>query len=156
MRKKSIFLFLCFMFYFVIPNTVHAGPAPNLMKMTILHLSSDGSPALKFPPTVYPYSMNDTTFSGSTLFVTVQYNGYPRRNSILIYNNDTLLSTKDYTITTDQIISRERIVTGYIDTIAIPFDKLGKGSGNVGSIIVKASGINGGNHTCFVSNVVLK
>jgi hypothetical protein len=135
---------------FVAVPVADAGPAPNLSKVTIIGIGPDATGNWITPANhALPGDV-----SGETLYICVEYIGYPNWNLVYFYQNGSRIDSSKLNNYASELITSGGVITGYVKAYSIPFASLpGSKTGYLGSFSVKADGINNGTSQDFVYSI---
>lgn len=149
--KKTVILFVVLMLAIAYSSCVAAGPAPNLSSAQIVGIGTDsvGNWIKPANHSIYPNKL-----SGDTLYLCVQFVGYPNWNQVFFYQNGSLINKNKLVNYKTTYITTDGFVSGYWKYYSIPLADLpGNTAAALGQFSVKATGIRGGVYQDHVNNV---
>lgn len=133
-------------------TTVFAGPAAELSSIRVLQVWSDGNQKRINVNSNYPNTLqNDVTFTGTKLFLKVDFNGHPNWATVKYrYGSSTGQPFQNVTEVSRQMKKVGNVGVGWIQTVSIPFSSFG---GNyIASIVV--TGVSANNPSGTKSGMV--
>lgn len=149
--KKTVILLVVLILAIACSTSVAAGPAPNLSSVQIAGIGTDseGNWIKPVNHSIYPNKL-----SGDTLYLCVQFVGYPNWNLVFFYQNGSLINKNKLVNYKTTYITTHGIVSGYWKYYSIPLADLpGNTAGALGQFSVKATGIRGGGYQDHVNNI---
>lgn len=149
--RKIVILVVLFCLVTMIASIANAGPAPNLTSVKIAGLGTDAAGNWITPVnhSIYPNKL-----SGDTLYLCVEFTGYPNWNLVFFYQNGSIISKSKLVNYKTTYMSNDGVIRGYIKYYSIPFAELPSNtSGYLGQFSVKANGIRSGICQDHVNNV---
>jgi len=151
--KKTVILLVVLVVAITCSSSVTAGPAPNLSSAQIAGIGTDSAGNWLKPVN---HSMYPNKLSGDTLYLCVQFVGYPDWNLVFFYQNGSLINKNKLVNYKTTYITTDGFVSGYWKYYSIPFADLpGNTAGALGQFSVKATGIRGGAFQDYVNNVTV-
>lgn len=149
MKRSMVFVLVLCMAMVFISSVALAAPAPALTDVNIVAFRAENyNSQWQYTPASYPKSMSAYSFSGSELYMSVIYKGYPNWNLTFIKVNGTQY-THNQLCYSQYPFTNGGIVNGYKIVYSIPASDLSPSN----TISVSSQGTNGGSDSDVSTNI---